>query len=179
MRTVEVSVFTASELSKRSLERAIEEYRTVYCSETDVEVIESIAGAIKAAGFHMDKKFSIGPWIRCFLRVSGDEEALNAEGDSALSWFLSTFLAPYRMKDGSIHSCPFTGVCYDEDCIDHIRERLNDGYTVREAFEGLAEMGRQILEADEEARCSPDNFIESADANRWEFTEDGKFWTAK
>jgi hypothetical protein len=76
-------------------------------------------------------------------------------------------------KVGAVPECPFTGACYDEDLLDYIRKGIRSGDSVGEILEGLADECGRILEDAEEYAAKPERFIEDAEANGWEFYEDG------
>lgn len=48
--------------------------------------------------------------------------------------------------------------------------------TLKDAFEGLAETCRELLEREAEDQASEDYFIEQSEANENEFTEDGELF---
>jgi hypothetical protein len=73
-----------------------------------------------------------------------------------------------------IKPCPFTGYCADDDFLDELRKDIKEGSTVKEAFEALADKARRMLENELDAQQSEEYFKEHADANDYEFTEDGK-----
>ncbi len=73
---------------------------------------------------------------------------------------------------GLIKPCPATGYCADESYLDSLRTSLRKGYTLREAFEGLADTCMELLEADDQDNRSEERFLENADG--CEYTEDGR-----
>jgi len=75
---------------------------------------------------------------------------------------------------GSVKSCPLTGVCYDEDFIEALTKSVKEGETLREAFEGLADVARKLIEGEDEYAREESSFIEAAEANGWEWTAEGK-----
>lgn len=89
----------------------------------------------------------------------------------------------YRTLDGKLHrrqgavgtipACPLTGVCFDEDYLEALRKSVRQGESLKEAFEGLADVYESLVEAEIEAQSTPEYFIEHADANEMQFTEDG------
>jgi len=77
-------------------------------------------------------------------------------------------------RPGAVPSCPFTGVCYDEDFLEALTKDLRDGRTtLYEAFTGLESDFARILEDEYEYQSRPDQFLEAAAANAWEFDEEG------
>lgn len=79
----------------------------------------------------------------------------------------------YGYRLGEIPSCPLTGVCYDDDFIDALREAVKDGDTLEEAFAGLASTFAKIADAEDEYRNSEEAVDESLTINEYEFREDG------
>ena len=75
---------------------------------------------------------------------------------------------------GQVPECPLTGMCYDETLLNAIREGIRNGETVREILESMADTCGEMLESEEEYAGSPAAVIETADANGWEFTEEGE-----
>ena len=64
-------------------------------------------------------------------------------------------------------SCPLTGVCYDDDLIDNIR---NHG------LDDALYMFNQSIHDEYESMLSDDYLIDLCDANGYEFTIDGKLY---
>lgn len=77
-------------------------------------------------------------------------------------------------KPGEIPDCPFTGMCYDDAVIAQLVKDVRGGDTLREAFEGLAYLYRNTLEKELEYRGEEAQFLETSDANGWEYTEEGE-----
>jgi hypothetical protein len=74
---------------------------------------------------------------------------------------------------GVVPSCPFTGVCYDEDFLDDVVKSVRDGRTLKEAFEDLADVFARMLEDEYEYQGKEEQFLEAAEVNEWEFDEEG------
>jgi hypothetical protein len=71
-------------------------------------------------------------------------------------------------------NCPFTGVCYDDDCLDALKKSIRDGDTLREAFNSLGYEVARICAAESDHEAREDAFTERAAANGWEFYENGE-----
>lgn len=90
----------------------------------------------------------------------------------------------YRTLDGKLHrregavgsipSCPLTGVCFDEDYLDGLRKAIQQGDTLKEAFEGMADTYVDLLEKEYEATRTQEYFIEEAASLDMQFTEEGE-----
>lgn len=74
---------------------------------------------------------------------------------------------------GRVPPCPLTGMCFDNDFIDHLMEKLREGYTVKEAIESLAEKASDLLENECESVRSEAYFIEQCNINDTTFNKDG------
>lgn len=74
---------------------------------------------------------------------------------------------------GAVPSCPFTGVCYDEDFLDDVIKSVKAGRTLKEAFEDLADLFARMAEDEYEYRGEEEQFLEAADVNGWEYDADG------
>lgn len=74
---------------------------------------------------------------------------------------------------GTVPECPFTGVCYDMDFLEDLTKSVRAGRTLKEAFEDLADVFARILEDEYEYQSKEEQFLEAAEANAWEFDEDG------
>lgn len=193
MRTVDIPLFTVRELSESALARAADDWRN---SSDEIphqdEVIESLEACVGHSPFRMGR-WEIGAYSCSSLRILGDDRVLDLKGPRALAWFENHYLSSlripwsgkardsvrrygYRYRPGMVRPCPFTGVCFDDDFLKHLGKCLREGDTVREAFESLADVARKLIEAELEYIKSPEGFVEMAEANAWEFTEDGKYW---
>lgn len=73
---------------------------------------------------------------------------------------------------GEIPPCPLTGVCFDEDYLEHLRKAVCSGDTLKDAFQGLADVYARLMEAEIEYQMTEEYFIESAGDDQ--FTEDGE-----
>ena len=77
-------------------------------------------------------------------------------------------------KPGAVPSCPFTGVCYDEDFLEDLIKSIKEGRTLKEAFQDLADLFASMLEDEYEYQGKAESFLETADANGYEFTKEGE-----
>jgi hypothetical protein len=76
-------------------------------------------------------------------------------------------------RPGAVKDCPFTGTCYDLDFLEDIIKGVKSGRTLKEAFEDLADTFARIIEGEYEYQGEESTFLETADANAWEFEKDG------
>jgi hypothetical protein len=193
VRTIEIPLMTARELSTAALERAIDGWQS---SSDEIphqdEVIDSLKACIEHSPFRMGR-WEVGPHSPSWMKVEGDENVLDLKGPRALAWFENHYLGTLRIpwqgkrresvrrygwayRPGMLEPCPFTGVCYDDDFLEHLIKCLKEGDTVREAFESLAVVAQRLIEAEFDYLTSRDGFLDMAEANGWEFTEEGKWW---
>jgi hypothetical protein len=72
--------------------------------------------------------------------------------------------------------CPFTGVCYDEDLLQPLKEFIKqpDARTFDDLMTEAGESLRISLESEDEYRNSDEAVKETIEANAYEFTEDGE-----
>ncbi len=88
---------------------------------------------------------------------------------------LRRYTSRLHYKPGSVPDCPFTGTCYDQDFLGALIKDIEaDGGTLKSAFTCLADVFTKLLEDDQEYRSTEEAFIETAEANDWEYTEDGE-----
>lgn len=68
--------------------------------------------------------------------------------------------------------CPFTGVCYDHDIIDHFTKYNLNMETLNNALTDYIES----IHKEYESMLEDDYLIDLCEANKYEFTEDGKIF---
>jgi len=193
MRTLNIDLYSYSELSEEAKEVALKQWQnnSEEISWMD-EIVDSLKSCISKAGLHL-KDWEIGPEsYRSYVTISKfDGEDL--EGKRAWAWIENNLFSQFRIpyigdrrkavskygkyyRAGMITPCPFTGYCFDEELIDALKERILKGDTIREAFEHLAYVASKAIEREWEEQLSEPYFADYADANKFEFTIDGKFW---
>lgn len=193
MRTETRQIYTVTELKAKfpeAFEKALESYREEAaqnnCAWSD-DICESGRKTVEAAGLTL-REWSVDQSYpsESFYRIQGfgNDDDDNATGDytgrKAREWITAAFLnGPHKYKFNwrikrSPGDCPFTGVCFDDDFIDDIRDSIKGGSTLREAFEGLAVKAARLCEAESESEQTEEYFLDHADANGWEYTEDGE-----
>lgn len=74
---------------------------------------------------------------------------------------------------GHIPPYAFTGYCADEIYTEALNKAVRSGDTLKEAFEGLADVCMDLLEKESESQNTEEAFLETADASEWQFEEDG------
>lgn len=179
-------IYTAEELREQhpaGFARALDKHRDNVMNEDSAfyteEIYDSMRNVWAAAGYS-EGRYGMDP----------DVAALT--GKRAWAWFEHKLQEPYRIpwqgqlrryyaqfgryyRPGMVPPCPFTGVSYDEDMLDDIRDTLRRGGTVGNALGNLRNVADRLADAELEYRCSEEAFLEDAEANNWEYTEDGEF----
>lgn len=76
-------------------------------------------------------------------------------------------------KNGESWSCEFTGYCADHDFVESLLDDIKGGCTLLESFLNLATCYEKLLNAEIEDQMSESYFIDHAESNNYQFTEDG------
>lgn len=190
MRTLTKTIYTVNELSPRAFRRAHEEYAaSARECPWQAETMHSLKATVERAGLSISD-YCVGPYNRGNFIKLRDFKAADLTGARAMAWMENNLLGKLRVpwtgkrrcelaqygahyRPGLVKPCPLTGYFADDDMLDSICEALRGGDTVREAFEGLADVAARIMEDELEAATSADGFRETAEANEWEYDEDG------
>lgn len=200
MKTHIVTTYTATELQKQfpdGFRHAHERWLDrgeIFWQE---EIFESLKTCVESAGLKL-RDWNLGICNRSNgIDVSFPQEgAEELSGPRAMAWLENNLFGKLRISftardrwakakynrgmserfymAGKVPPCPLTGYCADEDYLDALRASVRKGETLKEAFEGLADTYVEILEREQEDQDSEEYFVEHADANDWQFTEDGE-----
>jgi hypothetical protein len=186
-----IKIYEYHELSEEAKERAREDYRESI-NERDSEwitgeVFDSLKATCVFAGFGLED-WNIGE-DSDHLRLDIPEDIENIEGPRAFSWLENNLIGPLRApwkwtagrkkygeRPGMIKSCPFTGVCYDEDMLESLRESIARGRSIKDSFIGLGHTAMNIIRAEMEYRRTDEAVAESIEANEYHFFENGKIY---
>lgn len=200
MRQETRTIYTAQEL-KENLPEAFEKAHRNFCSEQttipwDSELIDSLKGVFESAGIKLKDWAIDGICGHSVVKFEMDENVRELSGKRAFAWLennlffglripftplsrkeskrreLAQYGAYYRA--GMIKPCPFTGVCFDDDFIDALIEDIKSGGTLEMAFGHLAHKAGEIRAAEDEHQQTEDYFLDHADANEYEFDENGR-----
>lgn len=191
-----VTAYTVQELKEEfpeGYERAFEEWKARRDSE--IPWVDEIMDSLKAifeAGNVTLRDWSIGAYSPSYVTFSfyGDyaEEIGELNGARALGWIENNIISPNRIRRGqynrqelrrygyqigALKDCPFTGVCFDFDMLESLLGDIQRGYTLREAFSGLASVASRLMESEIESATSEDAFAEDAEAMNRHYTEEG------
>jgi len=194
MRTESIDLYPYSELSDKAKEKALEWWQNAHsehnggCFEAE-EICDSMIKCMEAAGLKI-LDLEVG-WNRGSYVVIQEFAGGNLIGKRAYAWLENNLLNQFRVpylpaeikknkrygnRPGEVRSCPFTGVCYDEDMIDSLKNSIKKGYSVYEAFKQLPRVACKLIDEETEIEMSEPYFADHADANNFEFTIDGHFW---
>jgi len=179
MRTEETKIYKFEELSEEAKDRALEDWCAFLFDSGFAwadEYFDSIKEGIKA--FDCDLKDWSIDWLdenRSSVKVSAWETGEDEE-ERDLEAILTD---DYKEKIFSEGGCPFTGFCGDEDFLDPIRDFLkkpDKETTMEELMRDCAYSVRVQAKISAKEQMTEEYFIDHAEVNNFEFTEDGKRW---
>ena len=185
-----IKVYTPKELKRKNpdgFERAHEWYKN---HETEIhwgdEIIDSLKASIDASGLTL-KDWSIDAYGYSYVKIEMDDEVRDLKGQRALAWLENNLIGHLRehrtfinrvkkyeqwhdfTKYGDVPSCPFTGVCFDEDYIEALFKSISEGDSLGEAYDNLANVAARLFDNEIENQNSEEYFLECG----LEFTKDG------
>lgn len=204
MKTHIVTTYSATELKEQfpdAFERALEKHRnSPYIGDGWTgEIFDSLKAVLRASDVTL-RDYDLGAYNRGnHIRVSfPHDDCEDLSGKRAIAWLENHLFAPLRVSftarnrwelakynrgmserfymAGRVKPCPLTGVCFDEDYLDALRASVRNGDTLKEAFQGLADVYAKLIESEIEGASTEEYFIETAEANDWQFTEDGDLY---
>jgi hypothetical protein len=80
----------------------------------------------------------------------------------------------YGYRVGAIPDCPLTGMCYDMNFLDDLKDSIKSGMNLNDAFRSLPEKARKMADDEMEWRCKDEQVDESIRVNEYEFTKEGR-----
>lgn len=193
--TAQITVYSVRELKEEfpdAYDKAFEKYQEScwrWVSWQD-ETIESMKAVFEASGITL-KDWSLGAYSQSFVKFYMDDEIEDLSGRKAVNWLKETFglksakLVHYKhdgksysrydfkKKDGTDWSCEFTGYCADHDFLESLFKDVQR-YTLKDAFSWLAGKCESMLEEELKYAQSEESFIETAEANNWQYLENGR-----
>lgn len=113
-------------------------------------------------------------WIKDFILNGATWKRETYEYENEKKKIVKGFRYDIKKKDGSDWSCEFTGVCFDHDFIDDLLENVRLGESLYDSLKWLADKCGKLIEQELETQQTEEYFIDHADANQYEFTEDGE-----
>lgn len=173
MRTITTTAYQFSELSEGAKEKALEEWR---CSDVEYfwgrDALNSLKKFIEHFGGTLSN-YSID-----FLEPHRNSYRIDLPEDLTKKEILSLLnkLGTYNKKTLKGHGdCKLTGYCMDEECIDGFRKAWFDGERdLLELINAGIHTWEQAVKADYEYQFTGEFFADHAEANGYEFTEEGQ-----
>lgn len=185
-----LQVYSISELSEEAKQRAIDDIRTSEIHYSDCsysEIYDSLESLYRAAGVQ-NSQCRFGP------NLAFDSNAQDFTGARAFAWLENNLLCKLRIsrKDfvanrkkymgygrdyrvEKIKPCPFTGLYYDEDFLDRLKENITSGMTLEESFKELQDYAEYLCERIREFEDSNERIEECAISWGMRFTSDGEY----
>lgn len=180
-RTRTETVYTASELrdhDRAAFNRAWQRYcSNVYDDPAwSSEHGESLGAALAAVGDNppvIDGPTGADDVRRCMAWLENNIlSSLRIGYSGAQRSKVARYGCFYR--PGMVKPCPWTGYCADETMLDALRQAARSGVSPHEWPRILHEEADRAWEQEVEWQASEDAFVEAADANEWEFCENGE-----
>lgn len=192
-----IKVYTATKLKEKfpdAFKKAFEKFQQSTWDDEipwNGEIIDSFKAIFEHSNmrlkdYELDTSNPSNSAVKFFF--AGEETTEDLQGNRALAWIENNLLSGLREKKpfiqriknysnkwydftkyGEIPSCPFTGVCFDEDFIESLLKSVKSGDTLKEAYENLASVASKLMQSEIEYQSSEENFLEQD----FEFTKDG------
>lgn len=193
--TITTNIYTFDELSEKAKENCINEQRELVADDNSTEMLDCMSSAMKAMNVKVND-YEIGNDGSGYISLSVDEDAEDLEGVRAYAWIVNncfsgvkkgkTFWKGYKSRISNLESknwmrnFPFTGIFYDEavaDAWDKWCNSLREGRepSVEDFLDELDYAYRNVLAREYDA-FDEDCARELAEANEWEFLEDGTIY---
>jgi hypothetical protein len=170
MKTRAVNIYTFAELSPKAKERAKIDFgaHNGYCFAEDA------FASLKALAEHFEGKlkgYSVDFFNTSHSTASFDMPEMDRDTIAAKLAELGTYNAETLRGNGD---CVLTGYCADEDAIDGFRIAFKGGESdLGKLMQAGFETWLKAAQSDAEAQYTDENFGEFADANGYEYFEDG------
>lgn len=194
------TVYTLSELKEHdhiAYERALDFMRQgIELDHVLSEMIDSLKGFAESIGSKLSD-WSIGAYSQNNkVRIDLNSDWHELSGSRALAWLENNCLAQFRIpsvsysaksqgaklrrelakygngyRAGCVKPCPFTGMCYDESIIAHLKNEFKNGENVKEAIRGLSDLFGNMADSEYEYATSEECLIDNSDG--YEFDEHG------
>jgi hypothetical protein len=189
-----INVYTYDELSNEAQAVARENYRKRLQACGDYawmdEIYDSCKKLFEAAGVAM-RDYQLGSYRSDITAGFSSCEVEELNGGRAMAWVENNLLSGLRIpwrgagrwrvakygscyRPGLVPPCPFTGYCADDDLLDALIKSVREGDTLREAFEGLAQVVERLVNDEIESQLSDEYMGEHLSANDCEFLESGR-----
>jgi hypothetical protein len=180
MKTIQFTVYSAKELkdkNPKSYEKAFRKFQDSqyrWGLRYGREMFESLEALIKLGGYEL-KRYSLGGSDCQGNYVELDHQDCDEiSGRRACAWIENNILTKLRDEKGELNPTKLTGYCFDYDLIEALQKFIKEGCTIREAFESLASTYAKEADQEWEDQTSEERFLSDAEANDWQFFEDGR-----
>lgn len=195
MRTVEINIYKMNELSEEIQEKIVNDFRI----NNDLPFFSEILNSMQAIAKHLEVQitnyeFSDNINFVDSTSLSNEEEIEKFSIHRTYRYIVNHYSSILKQnkvyeKNGKKRvskiikedsCCPFTGVCFDEDFLDVIRKYLNvpDYRTVNDIIKETLNCAIKMFRTECVDYFSKENILGVSEANNWEYTEDGKFYSA-
>jgi hypothetical protein len=180
MKTIEINVYTASELRQEhphSFQKAHERFvQGEYENGLNwgQEMFESLKALIELGGYKL-KNYSLGD-SSCrnnYIRLE-ERECDELSGKRAMAWLENNILSKLRDKIGKLDAGKLTGYCLDYTLVKSLQESIRTGSTIGQAFRDLVCPYVSQVDAEWENQTSEEAFLDLSDANDYQFSADGR-----
>lgn len=177
MRTIETTAYQFAELSEEAKDRAIQYIRDKYDQWDRFDYLRYEAGQSRSDFLaHFGFRETHGMLGSSGIHYSGYQgECIDQlHYIRAWKWIANNILA--NAPDLLSGNCPFTGVCYDEDLLDPIREFMARPYKIElsELISDCLAILDRAVENEIDYQYSDESIIENIECNGFEFTEEGE-----
>lgn len=194
MRTV-TETYTFDELSEKAKERCINEQRELVADDNSIEMLDCMSSAMKAMNIKVDD-YELDNDGSGYINLSVDDDAEDLEGVRAYAWIVNncfsgakkgkTFWKASKNRVSRLESkdwmgnLPFSGMFYDmavKNAWDKWCNNLREGRepSVEDFLDELDYAYRNVLAREYDA-FDEDCARDIAEANEWEFLEDGTIY---
>jgi hypothetical protein len=195
MRTITKNIYKFSELEPDAKKFALEQWKNdsvnPFFEDHKSEIMDSLKGLFKHCYGVSLKDWQIGAYCYSSIKVSfNQDEAAELTGKRAFAWIennlLSELRIPYKgekrrdlakygsyYRPGMIKPCPFTGLCYDDDLMDDLKDSIRSGMTLKESFLALGDKAQKIMEDELDSMQTEEYLEDISEANGYEYDERG------
>jgi len=195
MRIEQVNLYKFEDLSEDSKINAMEEWKENNSSVIfwESELLDSLKTLFKTANIEL-VDHSLG-LERSYLETDLSEDVYNLSSARALGWLENNLFCNLRIsrseylknrksylkygsdyRIGKIKPSALTGYSSDESFLEDLTESIQNGRTLGDAFNKLANKFESLLKANYKEQNSEEYIAEHISMNEYEFTEDGKWY---
>ncbi len=166
------------------------------------ELFDSLMGTFAAAGVKVNdyqlSTYGYHNFVRITMSSEFDYQVGNLTGRRAMAWLENNLLGKLRIswtakrnenrkynaayrscgnyrpyEPGLVPPAPFTGYCADDDFLNSLKKDLRNGVSLYHAFKNLARVYADLAETEIQNQKSEEYFLDHAEANGYEFNEEG------